>query len=60
MRMSAHRIRAINRAVAKVNGIVCGASDGPRHLPQPQPTTPSGTKPPHTLRIVAVPPLRTT
>jgi hypothetical protein len=27
MRLSAHRIRSINRAIARVNGIVCGASD---------------------------------
>jgi hypothetical protein len=27
MRLSAHRIRSINRAIAKVNGIICGASD---------------------------------
>lgn len=59
MRMSARRIRAINHAIARVNGIVCGTSGVPHHFPQPQPTTPSGTKPPHTIRIVAVPPLRT-
>jgi hypothetical protein len=27
MRLSAHRIRSINRAIARVNGIICGASD---------------------------------
>lgn len=27
MRLSAERIRSINRAVARVNGIICGASD---------------------------------
>ncbi len=29
MRMSAGRIRAINHAIARVNGIICGASDRP-------------------------------
>jgi len=27
MRLSAHRIRSINRSIARVNGIICGASD---------------------------------
>ena len=27
MRLSASRIRSINRTIARVNGIICGASD---------------------------------
>lgn len=32
MRMSASRIRSINRSIARVNGIICGASDVPRRV----------------------------
>ncbi len=32
MRMSASRIRSINRSIARVNGIICGASDSPRRI----------------------------
>ena len=32
MRMSASRIRSINRSVARVNGIICGESDAPRRV----------------------------
>lgn len=56
MRMSARRIRAINHAVARANGIICGASDTPRRLTQSVPALPTNGVPAHTVRIVAVPP----
>jgi hypothetical protein len=35
MRLSAHRIRTINRAITRVNGIICGASDrNPTRMPE--------------------------
>jgi hypothetical protein len=55
MRLSASRIRSINRSIARVNGIICGASD---RIPQRQFDAPKaiGTPAaPHTLKIVAVP-----
>lgn len=55
MRLSASRIRSINRSIARVNGIICGASD---RTPQRQFEAPkvSGTAiPPHTIKVVAVP-----
>jgi hypothetical protein len=55
MRLSASRIRSINRSIARVNGIICGASD---RMPQRQFEAPkaSGTViPPHTTKVVAVP-----
>jgi hypothetical protein len=33
MRLSANRIRSINRSIARVNGIICGASDKSRRVP---------------------------
>lgn len=55
MRMSASRIRSINRSIARVNGIICGASGVPRRvfvenakLPPPGITS-------HPIRVVAVP-----
>ena len=39
MRLSAHRIRSINRSIARVNGIICGASDKThRSVPENQKT----------------------
>ena len=55
MRLSASRIRSINRAIARVNGIICGASDGPRRIHLENPKPPTGAIPPNTTRIVAVP-----
>ena len=55
MRLSASRIRSINRAIARVNGIICGASDGPRRIRLENPKSPTGAIPPNTTRIVAVP-----
>lgn len=56
MRMSASRIRSINRAIARVNGIIVSASDTPRRVLQPIPPPPTTGVPPHTIRIVAVAP----
>lgn len=54
MRMSASRIRSINRSIARVNGIVCGASDRvPRNPSDARIPTASAT-PSRTIRIVAV------
>jgi hypothetical protein len=55
MRMSASRIRWINRSVARVNGIICGASDGSRRIRVENAKLPTGTIPPNTTRIVAIP-----
>ena len=33
MRLSANRIRSINRSIARVNGIICGASDKSHRVP---------------------------
>ena len=55
MRLSASRIRSINRAIARVNGIICGASGGPRRIHVENAKLPTGAIPPNTTRIVAVP-----
>jgi hypothetical protein len=55
MRMSAGRIRSINRSVARVNGIICGESDAPRRFYVESTKVPLSGIPPHTIRIVAVP-----
>ena len=55
MRLSASRIRSINRSIAKVNGIICGASDGPRRVSVESGKLPTSAIPTRTLRIVAVP-----
>jgi hypothetical protein len=55
MRLSASRIRSINRSIARVNGIIFGASDW---TPQRQFEAPRATGaviPPHTIKVVAVP-----
>jgi len=55
MRLSAHRIRSINRSIARVNGIIYGASD------KTQGDVPENRKPVTSVsqgsvvRIVAVP-----
>ncbi len=55
MRLSAGRIRSINRSIARVNGIICGASDRiPRHQPE-SPKVSGASIPPHTIKVVAVP-----
>ncbi len=55
MRMSAGRIRSINRSVARVNGIICGESDAPRRVYVESIKLPLSRIPPDTIRIVAVP-----
>jgi hypothetical protein len=55
MRLSASRIRSINRAIARVNGIICGASDGPRRIRVENPKNQTGAIPLNTTRIVAIP-----
>ena len=55
MRMSAGRIRSINRSIARVSGIICGASDSPRRVPPQNLVTSTPAIPPHTVKIVAVP-----
>jgi hypothetical protein len=55
MRMSASRIRWINRSIARVNGIICGASDGPRRIRVESSQPPACMILRNTTRIVAVP-----
>jgi hypothetical protein len=55
MRMSASRIRSINRSIARVNGIICGASDSPRRNFAEEPKPRTSPVPARTIRIVAVP-----
>jgi hypothetical protein len=55
MRLSANRIRSINRAIARVNGIVCGASDRIPRRSLESPKTSGASIPPHTIKVVAVP-----
>ena len=52
MRLSANRIRSINRSIAKVNGIICGASDGSRQVPVESGKHTTSAIPARTLRIV--------
>jgi|HubBroStandDraft_4_1064222.scaffolds.fasta_scaffold675529_2 hypothetical protein len=55
MRMSAGRIRSINRRIARVNGIIFGASDAPRRVFVESTKVPTAGIPPHTIKVVAVP-----
>lgn len=55
MRMSASRIRSINRSIARVNGIICGAPDRFPRYPTETPKSLGSAIPPHTIRVVAVP-----
>lgn len=55
MRLSASRIRSINRSIARVNGIICGASD---RIPERKFEVPKASEvaiPSHTIKVVAVP-----
>ena len=55
MRLSAHRIRTINRSIARVNGIICGASDKSYRVP-PESLKPSASlNLASAVKIVAVP-----
>lgn len=58
MRMSSNRIRSINRCIARVNGIICGASDAVRQRPAAGPKEPIRASRSEVLRIVAVPRIR--
>ena len=53
MRMSASRIRSINRSIARVNGIICGASDRLPRNPSDARTPTASAIPSRTIRIVA-------
>lgn len=55
MRMSASRIRSINCAIARVNGIICGASDRIPHHQTESPKRSGASIPSHTIKVVAVP-----
>jgi hypothetical protein len=55
MRLSASRIRSINRSIARVNGIICGASDRTPRRPLEAPKPLEFGIPPHTTKVVAVP-----
>jgi hypothetical protein len=55
MRMSAGRIRSINRRIARVNGIIFCASDASRRVFGESTKVPTAGTPPHTIKIVAVP-----
>ena len=55
MRMSASRIRSINRSIARVNGIICGASDAPRRAFVESAKLPTIGIPPNTIKVVAAP-----
>jgi len=48
MRLSASRIRSINRSIARVNGIICGASDNSHRIP------PENLKPVATANLASV------
>ena len=55
MRLSANRIRSINRSIARVNGIICGASDKSHRIP-PEDMKPAGSvNRASVVKIVAVP-----
>jgi hypothetical protein len=55
MRLSAHRIRSINRSIARANGIIYGASDKThRAVPENQKPVPSVSLG-SVVRIVSVP-----
>ena len=55
MRLSAHRIRTINRSIARVNGIICGASDKSSHVPAESRKPSAFVSLDGVVKIVAVP-----
>jgi len=55
MRLSASRIRSINRSIARVNGIICGASDKCHPFPSQNLKPVVSLNPDSVVRIVAVP-----
>lgn len=54
MRLSANRIRLINRSISQANRIIRDASDGPRRVSVERAKLPTSAIPALTLRIVAV------
>lgn len=54
MHLSATRIRSINRAIARVNGIICGESDRMLHRQSEIPKFPRSAIQPLTIKVVAV------
>jgi hypothetical protein len=57
MRLSASRIRSINRSIARVNGIICGASDKSRRVPLENVKPAACVSMATVVKIVAVPKL---
>ena len=55
MRLSAGRIRSINRAMARTHASAYSPSGRDRRRPEVSLATPTSLIPPHTIRIVAVP-----
>jgi hypothetical protein len=59
MRLSANRIRSINRSIARVNGIICGASDKSHRVPPENVKPVASVSMATVVKIVAVPKLTT-
>jgi hypothetical protein len=55
MHLSASRIRSINRSIARVNGIICGASDKSHRVPPEEMKPAVPLNPASVVKIVAVP-----
>lgn len=55
MRLSVNRIRSINRSIAQVNGIICGASDKSHRVPLENLKPVASVSLASVVRIVAVP-----
>jgi hypothetical protein len=54
MRLSANRIRSINRSIARVKGIICGASDKSRRVPPESLKPIASVNPESVVKIVVV------
>jgi hypothetical protein len=59
MRLSANRIRSINRSIARVNGIICGASDKSYRVPPENLKPVASVNLATVVKIVAVPKVAT-
>jgi hypothetical protein len=55
MHLSAGQIRSINRNIARVNGIICGAPDKIVRVPPPSPKPTASLNLDSVIKIVAVP-----
>jgi intracellular sulfur oxidation DsrE/DsrF family protein len=55
MHLSAGRIRTINRSIARVNGIICGASDKSHRVPPEDMKPVVSVNPASVVKIIAVP-----